>query len=58
MLLVKSAKKAKKEEKEEDDGVLKPSRPSSAYIFFSNKMVPKLKEEEKISHREAMSKAG
>jgi hypothetical protein len=52
---VKSAKKGKKEE---DDGVLKPTRAISAYIFFSNKMVPKIKEEEKVSHKEAMSKAG
>ena len=33
-------------------------RPLSAYIFFSNEMVPKVKAEEGISHREAMSRAG
>jgi len=54
----KSAKKGKKAKEEEDDGKLKPTRPTAAYIFFSTEMVPKLKKDEGIAHRDAMSKAG
>ncbi len=57
MSLGKSAKKGKKEEKE-DDGVVKPARPSGAYIFFSGEMIPKIKADEGLSHRDAMGKAG
>lgn len=52
----KSGKKAKKAEKEEDVG--KPTRALSAYIYFSNETVPKLKQEEGIAHKDAMGKAG
>lgn len=55
--LGKSAKK-KKEEKEEDDGALKPTRALSAYIFYSNVTIPKLKADEGLSHKDAMGKAG
>ena len=54
---MKSAKKGKKTE-EEDDGKLKPSRPSSAYIFYSQEMINKLKKEEGVAHKDAMAKAG
>lgn len=54
----KSAKKGKKAAEEEDDGKLKPSRPNSAYIFFSTEIIPKLKKDEGIAHKDAMSKAG
>jgi hypothetical protein len=52
----KSGKKAKKAEKEEDVG--KPTRALSAYIYFSNETVPKLKQDEGIAHKDAMGKAG
>ena len=48
-----TGKKAEKEYK----GV-KPTKALSAYIYFSNEMVPKLKEKHGISHQEAMKKAG
>jgi len=37
---------------------VKPTRAISSYIFFSNEMVPKIKADEGITHKEAMSKAG
>ena len=43
--------------KEEAKGP-KPPRAISAYIFFSNEMVPKFKNEHGLSHRDAMKKAG
>jgi hypothetical protein len=43
MNIGKSGKKGKKGAEEEDDGKLKPSRPNSAYIFFSTETIPKLK---------------
>ena len=59
VMIEKSAKKGKKEEeKKVEDNTLKPTRPSSAYIFFSNEMVPKIKADEGIPHRDAMAKAG
>jgi hypothetical protein len=55
----KSAKKAKKSvEPKAEDETVKPTRPIGAYIFFSNTIIPKLKEEQKVAHRDAMSKAG
>lgn len=60
----KPGKKGAKEKEEEEeqkaaeDHTLKPTRAISAYIFFSNETVPKLKAEEGISHKEAMGKAG
>jgi hypothetical protein len=58
LIIGKSAKKGKKAAEEEDDGKLKPSRPNSAYIFFSTEIIPKLKKDEGIAHKDAMSKAG
>lgn len=55
--VAKSAKKGKKAA-EEDDGKLKPTRPNSAYIFYSLEAIPKLKKEEGVAHKDAMSKAG
>jgi hypothetical protein len=37
---------------------VKPTRALSAYIFFSNEMIPKLKESEGITHQQAMGRAG
>jgi hypothetical protein len=56
----KSAKKGgKKEEKVvEEDTSLKPTRPISAYIYFSTETIPKLKADEGIAHKDAMAKAG
>ena len=52
----KSTKKGKKVEKEDEIG--KPTRALSAYIFYSNETIPKLKAEEGIAHKDAMGKAG
>lgn len=55
-------KKGKKDEtKEEEDEVpagIFPTRPMSSYLYFSNEMVPKLKQDEGIAHKAAMSRAG
>lgn len=52
-------KKGKKDEvKEVEEEHVKPTRPISSYIFYSGEMIPKLKKDEGITHREAMSKAG
>jgi hypothetical protein len=51
-------KKQGKEEKKKDDNTVKPTRPIGAYFFFSNEFVPKIKKDEGISHRDAMSKCG
>lgn len=37
---------------------MKPSRALSAYIYYSNATIPKLKEKEGLSHKDAMGKAG
>jgi len=55
LFLAKSDKK-KKAEKEDDFG--KPTRTISAYIFYSNETIPKLKAEKGIAHKDAMSEAG
>ena len=56
-----ASKKRGKEGKEVsatvEDNTMKPTRALSAYIFYSNETVPKLKKEG-IDHRAAMSKAG
>lgn len=49
----KSAKKAKNE-----DDVVKPSRPVTAYIYFSNEAVPKIKAETGCKLTEASKIAG
>ena len=41
-----------------DPSILKPTRAISAYIYFSNEMVPKFKQEKGISHKEAMKETG
>jgi hypothetical protein len=51
-------KKGKKDEKEEKADELKPPRAISAYIYYSNDVVPKIKAELGISHKEAMGEAG
>jgi hypothetical protein len=43
--------------KEEVEKV-KPTRALSSYIFFANEMIPKLKSEEGIAHKDAMIKTG
>ena len=42
----------------EEDNTMKPTRPLSTYIYYSNETVPKLKKESGLDHRAAMSKAG
>lgn len=56
-LILLSEKKKKEEEEEEYQGA-HPTRALSAYIFFSNEMIPKLKKEEGVPHKDAMSRAG
>lgn len=51
-------KTKKDEKKEEEPEGIKPSRAISAYIFFSNEMVPKIKKDEGVDHKTAMSRAG
>lgn len=53
----KGGKNKKKDEKPEQD-VIKPTRAISAYIYFSNDIVPKLKAKEGLSHKDAMGRAG
>lgn len=43
---------------EEKADVHKPTRAISAYIFYSNDQVPKIKAQQGVSHKEAMSIAG
>lgn len=50
--------KKKAEKKKDDDNTMKPSRPLSAYIYFSTEWVPKIKKDEGLDHRAAMSRAG
>ena len=38
--------------------MLKPTRAISAYIYYSNETIPKLKKDEGIAHKDAMGKAG
>ena len=57
-IVAKSGKKGKKSVEPEVEEAVKPTRPISTYIYFSNAMVPKLKEEHKIAHKDAMAKAG
>lgn len=49
-------KKVHKKEEEKDERV-KPQRPLNNYIYYSNDMVPKIKAEQGIPHKEAMVKA-
>ena len=55
-------KKGKKDEtKEEEEDVatgLQPTRALNPYMFFSNEMVPKIKADEGLAHKDAMSRAG
>jgi hypothetical protein len=44
--------------KEEVKKEVKPPRVLSSYIYFSNAMVPKIKADEGLSHKDAMSRAG
>jgi len=50
--------KKKEVAKEEEDTSLKPTRPISSYIFFSNVTVPKVKKDEGVAHKDAMARAG
>eukprot|EP00347_Sterkiella_histriomuscorum_P007433 403348940 len=54
----KKGKKDEAKEEEDDEPVMKPTRAISGYIFFSNEMVPKIKVDEGIPHKQAMSRAG
>ena len=38
--------------------VVKPKRPLSAYLYFSMEAVVSIKEKDKLSHSDAMKKAG
>ena len=58
-IIAKSGKKGKKDtKKEEEEHVTKPTRALSSYIFYSSAIIPKLKQDEGISHKDAMAKAG
>ncbi|CDW84813.1 UNKNOWN [Stylonychia lemnae] len=54
----KKGKGKKDEASEPEEEKLKPTRAISSYIYFSNEMVPKIKKDDGLSHKEAMSKAG
>ena len=56
----KSEEKKKKSGKEKsDDGVLKPTRTLSSYIFYTKERVPEIKKKNpSMKHTEAMSQAG
>ena len=54
----KAADDKKAKEAAAEEAKVKPTKAIGTYIFYSNFAIPKLKEEEKISHKEAMSKAG
>ena len=54
----KKAAEKKAKEAAAEEAKVKPSKAISTYFFYSNNTIPKLKEVEKISHKEAMSKAG
>ncbi len=43
---------------ESDEDVVKPTRAIAAYIFYTTEMVPKIKADEGIAHKDAMAKAG
>jgi hypothetical protein len=49
--------KSIKSEMKEDTG-RKPLKAINAYLLYQNDIVPKLKSEEGLSHRDAMGKAG
>ena len=54
----KVGKKGGDKDKAEEDDKVKPSKPIGTYIYYSNSNVPKIKEAEGCSHKEAMSKCG
>lgn len=54
----KKGKKTDEKEEEKNENAVKPTRAISAYIYFSNEMVPKIKQDEGISHKAAMGRAG
>jgi len=41
-----------------EDNTVKPTKPLSAYIFFSTQEVPKIVKEQQIPHKDAMKVAG
>ena len=55
-------KKGKKDETKDDEeevaAGVQPSRALNAYMFFSNEMIPKIKVDEGLSHKDAMSRSG
>jgi hypothetical protein len=53
-LFTESAKKVETAEEK----AAKPTRALSSYIFFSNEMVPKVKAEEGVQHKDAMKRCG
>lgn len=54
----KQRKSLKDEHVEAEDSSKKPTKAVSAYLYYSNETIPKIKQDEGISHREAMGKAG
>ncbi len=58
--IAKGGKKGKKagEVASEDENAVKPTRAIAAYIFYTLDAIPKIKEEEGLSHPMAMKKAG
>ena len=56
-MIGKSDKKKGKKDQDDED-IVKPTRPMAAYIYFSNEMIPKLKEKEGLAHKDAFAKAG
>lgn len=53
-----SKKKVSKVVEEEKEEQVKPPGITRSYIHFSNHIIPKLKEEEKLPHVDCMKKAG
>ena len=51
-------KKGKASGKQEKEETVKPPRVLSSYIFFTTELIPKVKKEEAVPHREAMARAG
>ena len=50
--------KEEKKGKKSEEPTVKPPKVIGAYFFFSGEMVPKLKAEENLTHKDAMRRAG
>ena len=57
-VILGKAKKPKSEEQTKDEGVVKPKRPLSTYLYFAQETITKLKKDEGMDHKTAFSKAG